>query len=146
VVVFSHGLRGTPEDYRALLSLWAADGFVVIAPAYPLTNRDAQEIVPADLVNQPADASFVLTQVLNDPFFRFADPAHIAAAGHSEGALTTYGLFTSCCRDPRLSAGIVMAGDMVGHPTSAATTPTPVSSTQPPWTSSAGPCAASPPP
>src|SRR5262249_14203792 len=115
LVVFSHGLRGTPEDYRLLLSRWARDGFVVVAPEYPLTSGASGEIVPADLVNQPADASFALSGVLQDDFFNGRlDAAHVAAAGHSEGALTTYGLFTACCRDARLSAGIVMAGDAVG--------------------------------
>jgi fermentation-respiration switch protein FrsA (DUF1100 family) len=115
VVVFSHGLRGTPDDYRGLLTQWARDGFVVVAPVYPLTSRDSQEVVPGDLVNQPADASFALSQVLNNAEFKStADGQHVAAAGHSEGALTTYGLFTACCRDARLVAGIVMAGDAVG--------------------------------
>jgi len=38
----------------------------------------------------------------------------VAAVGHSEGALTTVGLFTACCRDARLLAGVVLAGDAVG--------------------------------
>jgi fermentation-respiration switch protein FrsA (DUF1100 family) len=42
------------------------------------------------------------------------DGDHVAAAGHSAGAITTLGLFDSCCRDRRLSAGIVLAGNSVG--------------------------------
>jgi len=41
VIVFSNGPRGTPDDYRALIGHWVRDGTVVIAPAYPITNRDA---------------------------------------------------------------------------------------------------------
>jgi pimeloyl-ACP methyl ester carboxylesterase len=99
---------------------WASAGFVVIAPAYPLTNGDASTIVPGDLKNQPADASFVVTSVLSlaaqpgDSFAGLVDADHVAAAGHSEGALTTAGLFTACCRDGRMSAAIVMAGNSVG--------------------------------
>ena len=116
VILFSHGLRGTPDDYAALLSHWAAFGLVVVAPAYPLTNGDAATIVPGDLRNQPADASFVLTQVLGlaGPLAGHLDPGRVAAAGHSEGALTTVGLFSQCCRDPRLKAGVILSGDSVG--------------------------------
>ena len=115
IVVFSHGLRGTPDDYRLLLEHWAREGLVVVAPEYPLTSRNSEDVMPGDLVNQPADASFALTQVLADESLRaIADAKHVAAAGHSEGALTTYGLFTMCCRDTRLSAGIVLAGNSVG--------------------------------
>src|SRR5207247_3706678 len=95
-------------------------GAVVVAPLYPLTNRDAPEIAAGDLVNQPADATFVLSSVLaqaaqtGDPFAGLLDGERIVAAGHSEGALTTVGLFTRCCRDPRLKGGLIMAGDDVG--------------------------------
>jgi dienelactone hydrolase len=120
VLVFSHGLRGTPDDYHALIGAWVRSGLVVVAPAYPFTNRDAADIVATDLRNQPADASFALSALLDqaqqpgDALHGRLDANHVAAAGHSEGALTTYGLFTACCRDPRLRAGIVMAGDAVG--------------------------------
>jgi hypothetical protein len=36
----------------------------VLAPTYPLTNRHAARVAAGDVVNQPADASFVLTSVL----------------------------------------------------------------------------------
>jgi dienelactone hydrolase len=115
VVVFSHGLRGVPDDYRALFGQWVQAGFAVVAPAYPHTNRTAAQIEATDLRNQPADASFALSQALQSADLRgVLDGAHVAAAGHSEGALTTYGLFTACCRDARLLGGIIMAGDAVG--------------------------------
>jgi len=120
VLLFSHGLRGLPADYEALITGWATGGYVVVAPAYPKTNRDAAEIDARDVTNQPTDASFVLDSVLalamttGDPFDGVLDPDRIAAAGHSEGAITTVGLFDGCCRDPRLKAGIVLAGDSIG--------------------------------
>jgi hypothetical protein len=56
IVLFSHGLRGLPSDYKGLWSAWVQAGFAVVAPVYPMTSRGAAEIVPTDLVNQPADA------------------------------------------------------------------------------------------
>jgi fermentation-respiration switch protein FrsA (DUF1100 family) len=120
VVLFSHGLTGLPSDYTGLLTRWAAAGFVVVAPTYPNTNRRAANVNAEDVVNQPADASFVLTSVLRlasgsrDPFFALLDGAHVAAAGHSLGGITTVGLFSVCCRDGRLAAGVVLAGNSIG--------------------------------
>jgi dienelactone hydrolase len=113
VVVFSHGLRGHPDQFAPLLRGWAAAGFVVVAPAYPKTNRDTTDFDVLDVLNQPADASFVLTQVLAGALRSSIDPARVAAAGHSGGAITTVGLFT-IARDERLSAGIVFAGAAIG--------------------------------
>ncbi|MET7394713.1 chlorophyllase [Dactylosporangium sp. NPDC005572] len=111
-VVFSHGLNGAPEHFATLLRQWASAGFVVIAPAYPNTTRGAKLDV-YDVLNQPADASYVLGQVLAGPLGRRIDADRLAAAGHSAGAITTVGLFAGD-RDKRLRAGIVMAGSGLG--------------------------------
>ena len=119
-VVFSHGLLGVPGDYQAIATHWASAGFVVVAPTYPLTNRGARKVSPLDVVNQPADASFVLTSILHvatlpaDTFHGLLDGGRVAAAGHSAGAITTVGLFNPCCRDLRLAAGVVLAGNSLG--------------------------------
>ncbi|HEY0700145.1 MAG TPA: chlorophyllase, partial [Micromonospora sp.] len=63
VVLFSHGLGASPADYAGLLRRWAAAGFVVAAPTYPHTGRGAEQN-PFDVLNQPADASYVLTRLL----------------------------------------------------------------------------------
>jgi fermentation-respiration switch protein FrsA (DUF1100 family) len=112
-VVFSHGLNGTPESFAPLLSAWAAAGFAVIAPAYPNTTRSAPRLDVYDVLNQPADASSVLTQVLAGPLGKRIDGDRLAAAGHSAGAITTVGLFTAA-RDARLHSGIVLAGSGLG--------------------------------
>lgn len=120
VVLFSHGLTALPSDYRALTTSWASRGVVVVAPRYPFTHRGAPSLQPADLLNQPADATAVLDQVLRlartvgDPFRNRVDAGHVVAAGHSLGGITTVGLFSSCCRDPRLRGGIVLAGNDIG--------------------------------
>jgi len=112
VVLFSHGLTGQPANYQTLLKRWAAAGFVVVAPAYPHTSAGVPEFDILDVVNQPADASYALTKVLGTSGIP-ADPARIAAAGHSAGGITTVGLFT-LDRDARLRAGIVLAGNALG--------------------------------
>ena len=67
--------------------------------------------------NQPADATFVIDQVLGlnqtdgDPLAGMIDPKRIGASGHSLGGITTYGLvYSDCCRDPRIKAAIPMSG------------------------------------
>jgi dienelactone hydrolase len=115
IVLFSHGLTASPTDYSAMLSRWARAGFVVAAPAYPFTSHGVPTFSPLDVLNQPADASEVLTRVLalnrrpGDPLRGRIDPDRVAAAGHSAGGITTVGLFTGA-RDDRLDAGIVLAG------------------------------------
>jgi predicted dienelactone hydrolase len=63
VVVFGHGIQSGPSAYGDLLRAWAPAGFVVAAPVFPLTGVDVQPVY-LDVLNQPADISFVLTQVL----------------------------------------------------------------------------------
>jgi fermentation-respiration switch protein FrsA (DUF1100 family) len=119
VVLFSHGLNGAPADYQSLLRRWAAAGFVIAAPAYPNTTRGSASFNVLDVVNQPADASYVLTALLalnsasGDPLRGHLDTARVGAAGHSAGGITTIGLFT-INRDNRLRAGIVLAGNALG--------------------------------
>jgi fermentation-respiration switch protein FrsA (DUF1100 family) len=121
-VLFSHGLNGTPESFAPLLKSWAAAGFVVIAPAYPKTTRGAADFDVYDVLNQPADASYVLGQVLAGPLGKRIDADRLAAAGHSAGAITTVGLFTAG-RDARLRAGVILAGSGLGVGTAFSGTP-----------------------
>jgi len=118
VVLFSHGLGSTPGAYAVLIRKWAAAGFVVAAPAYPNTKRGVA-VRPLDVLVQPVDASFVLDRVLaldatdGDVLQGRLDLARVAAAGHSAGAITTVEMFT-LRRDPRLRAGVVLAGSTLG--------------------------------
>jgi len=117
LVLFSHGLHGTPERYVAAAAGWAAAGFVVALPAYPHTSEGAGVYRRADIKNQPADAAFVIREVRDlgrragDPLVGRIDGDHVAAAGHSAGGYTTAGMFTKE-HDPRLKAGVVLAGWM----------------------------------
>jgi dienelactone hydrolase len=115
LILFSHGLQGAPEFYESSLTRIAEAGFVVVAPTYPHTSAAAEEYDPLDVLNQPADASAVITAVLalaQDPADRLAghlDPDRIAAMGHSAGGYTTAGLLSGD-RDERIRAGVILAG------------------------------------
>jgi dienelactone hydrolase len=115
LVLFSHGLTSEPSAYAALLMAWARAGFVVAAPAYPHTSQGVADYDAVDVVNQPVDASYVISRMLalntaaGDPLRGRIDTGRIAAAGHSAGGITTIGMFTGN-RDDRLAAGIVLAG------------------------------------
>lgn len=122
LIVFGHGLGGSPQDYARLLRAWAAAGYVVAAPLFPLSNS-ATPGGPdgGDIGNQPGDMSFVIDQMLkasaapSGPLSGLVNPNEIGAAGHSNGAITTLGLVAdSCCRDTRVKAAVVMAGTTEG--------------------------------
>jgi dienelactone hydrolase len=122
LIVFAHGLGGSPEDYRTLLSAWAAAGYVVAAPLFPLSSSQTPGGPDGgDIGNQPADMSFVIGQMLKvssspgGPLSGLIEPTEVGAAGHSNGAITTLGLVANtCCRDTRVKAAVVMAGTTEG--------------------------------
>ena len=122
LIVFAHGLGGSPQGYSKLLTAWAAAGYVVAAPLFPLSSSETPGGADAgDIGNQPGDMSFVIDEVLkadstpNGPLSGLIDPNEIGAAGHSNGAITTLGLIAnSCCRDTRVKAAVVMAGATEG--------------------------------
>jgi len=65
LIVFAHGLGGSPQDYRTLLTAWAAAGYVVAAPLFPLSSSETPGGPDGgDIGNQPGDMSFVIDQML----------------------------------------------------------------------------------
>ena len=124
LVIFSHGATARGIVYEIEAKTWASAGYVVVAPDFPLSNTNAPGGVSlggsvGDVKNQPADDTFVLDQVLalnrdrskDSPLFEMIDPKRIGAAGHSNGAITTYGLvYSDCCTDTRVKAAIAMSG------------------------------------
>ena len=121
LVLFSHGYAVTPDFYEALLARWAAAGYVVAAPTYPLLSGEPAGPSHADYGKVFADNRFVLGKVLADvgtttgahPLAGMVDPARVAAAGQSDGEVAAFGVgFLECCRDPRVKAVIAMAGNL----------------------------------
>ncbi len=117
LVVFSHGVAGHPDKFSMLFEAWAAAGYAVAAPAFPLTSQGATPGLGGnDLANQPDDVSFVLDSVLAEagaggPLDGVIDPERIGVAGLSLGGMTTYAVAFGGdqYRDDRADAVIVMA-------------------------------------
>jgi dipeptidyl aminopeptidase/acylaminoacyl peptidase len=124
LIVFAHGYSTEPHQYEGLLSEWAAAGFVVAAPLFPLTgSKSPCGPVMGDTVNQPTDMSYVVTSVLalsagtGGPLTGLVDANEIGAAGHSDGALTALGLVANtCCHDARIKAAAILAGTAEAFP------------------------------
>ena len=119
LLVMSHGGTGHPDEYAEQIPQWAAAGFVVAAPIFPLTNRDSAGGMSniGDWVNQPGDVSFVIDEVLaagddpDSPLHGRVDPESIGVVGHSLGGATTYAVaFNTATRDDRIDSVVVFAG------------------------------------
>ncbi|MGP0100181.1 MAG: alpha/beta hydrolase family protein [Solirubrobacteraceae bacterium] len=118
LVIFGHGFAVTPALYARLLQSWARAGYVVAAPVFPLENADAPGGPDeSDLVNQPADMRFVISQMLAlssasaGPLAGLLDPARIAVAGQSDGGDTALAVaYDRYFRDPRVSAAVILSG------------------------------------
>jgi predicted dienelactone hydrolase len=118
LIVFAHGLDSNGLIYFPLIAEWAEAGFVVVAPTFPLSNLLAPGGDTAkDLVNQPGDMSFVLTQVLKLSATKgnflsgMIDPRRIAGVGHSLGAMTVLAWAeNTCCEDHRVDAAVIIDG------------------------------------
>jgi hypothetical protein len=117
LVLFAHGYNVTPDFYAPLLARWAAAGYVVAAPVFPILSGSDGGASHVDYEKTFGDASFVITQVLgldaSEPLAGLVDPNRIAAAGHSDGEVVSFGVgFLQCCRDTRVRSVISMAGDL----------------------------------
>ena len=116
LIVFAHGYDASPSTYATLLHAWASTGYVVAAPAFPRAVAGGP-LDEGDLVNQPADVSYVIGQLLaaarpGQPLAGVVDATRIGVAGHSDGASTAVGVgYGVCCHDARVRADAVMEGD-----------------------------------
>jgi len=122
LVVFGHGFATTPFRYRRLLRTWAAAGYIVAAPVFPLGNAHAPGGPDEnDIVNQPRDMSFVITRLLADsaspesPLHGLVDRGRIAVAGQSDGAETAFAAaYEGPWHDRRVRAAVILSGAELG--------------------------------
>ena len=118
LVLFAHGYDVTPDFYAPLLERWAAAGYVVAAPVFPILSGSDGGASHVDYEKTFGDASFVITQVLGLGAGRPARAGSSTAIASPPPATPTarsssFGLgFLACCRDPRVKAVISMAGDL----------------------------------
>jgi predicted dienelactone hydrolase len=121
LVIFGHGFAVTPQIYAPLLRAWARAGYVVAAPVFPLGNQNAPGGPNEnDLVNQPDDMSFVITQLLradqvSDGFFGgLIDRHQIAVSGQSDGGDTALSAaYASQFFDHRIRAAVILSGQEI---------------------------------
>jgi len=118
LIVFGHGFAVTPTIYSRLLDYWARAGYVVAAPIFPLGNANAPGGPDeSDLVNQPTDMSFVITQSealsrrSGDPLSGRIDAGSVGVSGQSDGGDTALSVaYDERWRDPRVGAVAVLSG------------------------------------
>lgn len=118
LVVFGHGFAVSPTIYARLLHAWAAAGYVVAAPVFPLESANAPGGPDeSDLVNQPADISLVISRMLTltaDPRSVLAgvvDSRAIAVAGQSDGGEAALGAaYYPQFLDRRIDAVMLLSG------------------------------------
>jgi Chlorophyllase enzyme len=117
LVVFGPGYFVCVGSYAPLLRAWASAGYVVAGIDFPRTNCHLASPDENDMANQPADMAYVIRQLLavsgrSRGFLAgLIDPGEIAAAGQSDGGDTVAALVANtCCRDPAVTAAIVLAG------------------------------------
>ena len=118
LIVFGHGFAVTPAAYYRLLTAWAQAGYVVAAPVFPLANAHAPGGPDeADLVNQPADMSFVITTMLalaaeHGSFLAGRiSPTEVGVSGQSDGGETALAMaYDQYYLDPRVRAAAILSG------------------------------------
>lgn len=125
LIVFAPGYRQCPVQYQVLLAAWAADGFVVAAPSFPLTSCTVPpaELDEADELNQPTDVAFVINQLLaasatgspgSGQLRGRIDPAEVAVAGQSDGGNTVAALgFDTNQPSAPIKAVMVLSGEQL---------------------------------
>lgn len=133
LIVFGHGFAVTPAPYARLLDAWAAAGYVVAAPVFPLSNANAPGGPDeADLVNQPTDMSVVITRMLGADgaptgiLARLISPGEIAVSGQSDGGSTALAAaYDTRYQDRRIGAAVILSGARIPGLTGYFTAPGP---------------------
>lgn len=118
LLAYSHGFSSNHRGGSYLAEHLASLGYVVVAVDFPLTNMYAPGGPQVkDVVNQPADVSFVIDRMLarsasaGDRLSGAVDPQRIGVFGLSLGGMTTQLVaFHPRWRDQRIGAALSIAG------------------------------------
>lgn len=118
LIVYSHGFSDNRRTGEYLTRYLASRGYVVIAADFPLTNTWAPGgPLVNDVVNQPADVSFLIDTLLQynlnpeHPLAGMIDPERIGLMGISLGGMTTtLAAYHPTMADPRVRAALSIAG------------------------------------
>lgn len=103
VVVFSHGLNGSPEPYNRILKAWADHGYTVVAPLHVDSLRHPDH---ARYDNRAAFSARIADLAVVRGYVGNAHQGKpVIAAGHSFGSLLSL-----------ISAGAVTAAGPIGDP------------------------------
>lgn len=121
LVLYSHGMMGNYDEGAHYAEHFVSHGYIFVAPNFPLTNfSNGQKADAVDVVNQPADISFILDEILrrnNDPqdaLYQRIDNDKIIAMGLSLGGMTTHMLGYDPVRmDKRVDALVAIAAPSV---------------------------------
>ncbi len=123
LVVYSHGFSSNRDGGAYLAKHLAGLGHVTVSVDYPLTSMRAPARFVGDVLNQPADVSFLIDSLLEQSgtsghrLEGLVDAERIGVMGLSLGGLTsTLASFHPTMSDPRIGAALSIAG-----PTSFAT-------------------------
>ncbi len=119
LVIYAHGFMSDRAENTPLLEYLASHGVIVLAPTFPLSNREAPGgSTLSDTINQPGDVRFLLDHALaGDSALAFlkgrVDPQRVGLAGLSLGGLTAAltGFFEGF-RDPRVRVIATLAAPL----------------------------------
>jgi predicted dienelactone hydrolase len=139
VIVLSHGAFGAARNYSWLAEHLAGEGFIVLGVShygesfiYGPQSIDPQSVL--DVWQRARDCSFVLDHLFERSSLKdIADPARVAALGHSSGGATALQLVGAVydpasmqlyCRDAPADRGCLYGEGAAGSPARGAPRPT----------------------
>jgi dienelactone hydrolase len=119
VIGFAPGFMQCAGPYGDLLRYLASAGYVIVAVNFPHADcKVGQAATESDLLNEPYDLSYDLTQVFalsrasGSLLSGLLNPSELGIAGQSDGgAVVAAILGNTCCTDSRVRAVAVESGD-----------------------------------